>query len=187
MRICFPFLSKILEKVVFKQVSDFLSQNNLLDPKQSGFKSGHSTETALLSVTEALRVAKASAQSSVLILLDLSAAFDTVNHDILLSTLSELGISGKAHSWFESYLSGHSFCVSWQGCIKTSSSLHWCTSGIGTWTPYFLFSPFPYVRSSIPMGSPCYAHDTQLYPLNTHLRLNIVVFPQLKVHFNKIP
>ena len=62
-----PFLSKILEKIVFKQVSDFLSQNNFLEPKQSGFKSGHSTETALLSVTEALRVAKASAQSSVLI------------------------------------------------------------------------------------------------------------------------
>ena len=106
-----PFLSKILEKVVFKQVSDFLSQNNLLHAKQSGFKSGHSTETALLSVTEALRVAKASAQSSVLILLDLSAAFDTVNHDILLSTLSELGISGKAHSWFELYLSGRPFSV----------------------------------------------------------------------------
>ena len=92
-------MSKILVKVVFKQVSDFLSQNNLLHAKQSGFKSGHSTETALLSVTEALRVAKASAQSSVQILLDLTA-FDTVNHDILLSMLSELGIPGKAPSWF---------------------------------------------------------------------------------------
>ena len=81
-----PLLSKILERVVFKQVSDFLSQNNLLDPKQSGFKRGHSTETALLSVTEALRVAKASAQSSVQILLDLTAAFDTVNHDIMTSS-----------------------------------------------------------------------------------------------------
>ena len=116
-------LSKILEKVVFKQVSDFLSQNNLLHAKQSGFKSGHSTETALLSVTEALRVAKASAQSSVLILLDLSAAFDTVNHDILLSTLSELGISGKVKCWFESYLSGCSFIVLWQGQNLTNSSL----------------------------------------------------------------
>ncbi len=86
-----PFIIQTLEQVVFNQVSLFLSQNNKLDAKQSGFRSGHSTETALLSVTEALRIAKADSKSSVLILLDLSAAFDTVNHQILQSTLSSLG------------------------------------------------------------------------------------------------
>src|SRR4029434_8910322 len=64
------------------------------------------TETALLSVTEALKTARAAAQSSALVLLDLSAAFDTVNHRILLSILSSMGISGNAHSWFKSYLTG---------------------------------------------------------------------------------
>ncbi len=54
-----PFVAKTLERVVFNQLSLFLSQYNKLDAKQSGFRSGHSTETALLSVTEALRVAKA--------------------------------------------------------------------------------------------------------------------------------
>ncbi len=73
-----PFIAKTLKRVVFNQVSLFLSQNNKLDAKQSGFRSGHSTETALLSVTEALRIAKVISKSSVLILLDLSAAFDTV-------------------------------------------------------------------------------------------------------------
>ncbi len=68
-----PFIAKTLKRVVFN-----------LDAKKSGFRSGHSTETVLLSVAEALRIAKA--KSSVLILLDLSAAFDNVNHQILLST-----------------------------------------------------------------------------------------------------
>ncbi len=95
-----PFVVKTLERVVFNQLSLFLSQYNKLDAKQSGFRSGHSPDSfrsghsALLSVTEALQIAKADSKSSVLILLDLSAAFDTVNHQILLSTLSSLGITG---------------------------------------------------------------------------------------------
>ncbi|KAM9554196.1 uncharacterized protein ACWYII_035587 [Salvelinus alpinus] len=71
------FLSKTLERAVLGQLSCYLSQNDLLDPNQSGFKTSHSTETALLCVTEALRTAKANSLSSALILLDLSAAFDT--------------------------------------------------------------------------------------------------------------
>jgi hypothetical protein len=69
--------------------SHYLSQNDRLDPNQSGLMTGHSTETALLFVTEAL---KADSYSSVLILLDLSPAFDTVTHLILLPTLSGLGV-----------------------------------------------------------------------------------------------
>ncbi len=90
---------------MFNQVSAFLTQNNLLDSNQSGFRSGYSTETALLSVVEALRLARADAKSSILNLLDLSAAFDTINHQILLSTLLVKGISGTALQWFKSCLS----------------------------------------------------------------------------------
>ncbi|KAK3521081.1 hypothetical protein QTP86_022931, partial [Hemibagrus guttatus] len=96
------FLSKILEHVVCNQLSDYLMQNNLHDPNQSGFKAAHSTETALLAVTEKLHAAISAKLSSVLILLDLSAAFDTVNHKTLLSTLRSLGICGTAWEWFAS-------------------------------------------------------------------------------------
>ncbi|KAJ8333439.1 hypothetical protein SKAU_G00414470 [Synaphobranchus kaupii] len=99
-----PFLSKTIECAVLNQLSVFLHQNNLLDPHQSGFRTGHSTEIALLAMTEALATARASSLSSVLILLYLSAAFDTVNHKLLISTLAEMAISGTALSWFVSYL-----------------------------------------------------------------------------------
>jgi len=109
------------------QVSSFLSQINQLDVNQSGFKKGHSTESALLSVTEALQIAKAASKSSVLILLDLFAAFNTVNHQILLSTLSSLGITGTSLHWFESYLTGRSFRVAWRGEV---SKAHQLTTGV---------------------------------------------------------
>ncbi len=118
-----PFIAKSLERVVFNQLSLFLAQNNILDNNQSGFRSGHSTETALLSVTEALRLARAASKSSVLILLDLSAAFDTVNHQILMSILRKMGVSGTALLWFESYLSDRSFRVSWRGEVSKSQLL----------------------------------------------------------------
>ncbi|KAI4887758.1 hypothetical protein NFI96_006760 [Prochilodus magdalenae] len=78
--------------------------NQLQDINQHGFKPAHSTETALIAVTERLHAARSAKLSSVLILLDLSAAFDTVNHKILLSVLTDLGITGTAWKWFKSYL-----------------------------------------------------------------------------------
>ncbi len=108
---------------MFNQVTAFLTQNNLLDSNQSGFRSGHSTETALLSVVENLRLARTASKSSLLILLDLSAAFDTVNHQILLSTRLRKGISGTAFQWFDSYLSDRSFKVSWRGEVSKSQHL----------------------------------------------------------------
>ncbi|XP_072530520.1 uncharacterized protein, partial [Salminus brasiliensis] len=117
-------LSKILERSVYNQLSLFLTLNNLQDPNQSGFKAAHSTETALIAVTEKLHAAKAARLSSVLILLDLSAAFDTVDHKILLSILAGLGIAGSAWQWFASYLQGRSYQVSARisACLADVSS-----------------------------------------------------------------
>uniref|UniRef100_A0A674ELL9 Reverse transcriptase domain-containing protein n=1 Tax=Salmo trutta TaxID=8032 RepID=A0A674ELL9_SALTR len=159
------FLSKTLERAVLGQLSCYLSQNDLLDPNQSGFKAGHSTETALLCVTEAVRTAKANSLSSALILLDLSAAFDTVNHQILLSTLSELGISGAAHSWIAAYLTGRSYQVAWRESVSAPRAL---TTGVpqGSVLGPLLFSLYTKslgsVISSHGLSYHCYADDTQL-------------------------
>ncbi len=153
-----PFIAKTLE-VFFNQVS-------FLWKKQSGFRSGHLTETALLSVTEALQIAKADSKSSVLILLDLSAAFDTVNHQILLSTLSSLDITGIPLRWFESYLTGWSFRVAWG---EEVSKAHQLVTGVpqGSVLGPLLFSTYttslgPIIQTH-GFSYHCYADDTQLY------------------------
>ncbi len=124
----------------------------------------HSTETALLSVTEAMWIAKADSKSSVLILLDLFAAFDIVNHQILLSTISSLDITWIPLRWFESYLTGRSFRVAWGGEVSKAHQLvTGCSPEISSWTPPFLH--IHYITGSHHHGFSYhfYADDTQLY------------------------
>ena len=93
-----PFLSKILEKVVLHKLLSYLQENNLSNPFQSAYRAGHSTETVLL------RIVNDNDNISVLLLLDLSAAFDTIDHQILLSRLNSVfGIQSTALQWFQSY------------------------------------------------------------------------------------
>ena len=77
----------------------------------------------LLTVKESLQTAQAASLSSVLILLDLSAAFDTVNHSILLSSMAATGICGTALDWIKSHLSGRSSQVTWAGNVSTPRAL----------------------------------------------------------------
>ncbi len=143
-----------------------MSRASKLGTKQSGFRSGHSTDTALLTVTEALRTAKADSKSSVLILLDLSGAFDTVNHQILLSTLSSLDITGIPLRWFESYLTCRSFRVAWGGQV---SKAHQLVTEVpqGSVLGPLLFSTYIISLGSIIQAHGFsyhfYADDTQLY------------------------
>ena len=80
-----PFISKILEKVVLTQLQKHLSENDLLEIRQSAFRNNHSTETALLSVVDGLLRNADHRLVSVLALQDLSAAFDTLDHPIIVT------------------------------------------------------------------------------------------------------
>ena len=99
-------LSKVLERIVLKQFLQHLESHSLLEPFQSAYRKCHSTETALLHVVNDLLQASDSGHVSILSLLDLSAAFDTIDHDILIKRLhTTFGCSGTVLDWFTSYLS----------------------------------------------------------------------------------
>ena len=102
-----PFISKVLEKIVSAQMLEYMSLNDLHEPLQSAYKPGHSTETAILRVKNDIDHALGNRKGVLLVLLDLSAAFDTVDHSILLRRMTTyLGMSDRVQEWFKSYLSG---------------------------------------------------------------------------------
>ena len=106
------FISKCIEKVVAEQLDHHITSNGLDEPMQSAFKKHHSTETALIKVQNDILQTIDNQNSVILLLLDLSAAFDTTDHEILLSRLSSrYGIIGEAHKWFESYLKERTYRV----------------------------------------------------------------------------
>jgi len=100
-----PFLGKLIEKVVSVQVADYVYSNELAEPLQSAYRPDHSTETALLLVHDTIQRAIDTDMAVFVVLLDLTAAFDTVDHSILMQRLSlDFGVSGIPYNWFKSYL-----------------------------------------------------------------------------------
>jgi hypothetical protein len=95
-----PFISKVLETVVAEQLLEYTSDHNLLCPYQSAYRKHHSCETALLDISSQILTELDKGRSVFLVLLDLSAAFDTINHDLLLSRLqNDFNITGIAPQW----------------------------------------------------------------------------------------
>ena len=98
-----PF-SKVLERLIYNQLYDFLEKHSILFQYQFGFRKGYSTEQAILEITDTLRKALDKKIVTCGLFLDFSRAFDTVNHDILLSKLYHYGKRGTPHDWFKNYL-----------------------------------------------------------------------------------
>ena len=100
-----PFLSKVLEKCALSQMYPYLLQNDLFPATQSAYRKDNSTETALLCITNDILQASDKHEDTILVLLDLSAAFDTIDHEVLLNRLNQkFGFRDLALNWLASYL-----------------------------------------------------------------------------------
>ena len=96
------YLCKVIETVVCSQITQYLDDHKLLEPLQSAlYRVGHSTETALLRVHNDILRTMDNSRAVLLVMLDLSAAFDTLDHDIMLQRFHDrFGITGTALQWF---------------------------------------------------------------------------------------
>ena len=106
------FISKILEKCALKQISEYLECNQLINDAQSGYRAHHSCETLLVRMFDDINGCMEQNKAVALMLLDLSAAFDTIDHNILLEKLEiDYGIGANVLKWIFSYLENRSFSV----------------------------------------------------------------------------
>ena len=112
-------ISKVLEKLIYKRLYSFLNVNGTLFSSQYGLRKNHSCEHAILELTGHILQAKNNGEQNACVFLDLSKAFDTLDHHILLSKLEKYGIGGTPLKWFKSYLDGRSLVAK----IQTSSNI----------------------------------------------------------------
>jgi hypothetical protein len=161
------FISKILEKIIHNRITSHLQSFPSICPFQSAYRKFHSTETALLRIQNDLLLAIDQRKLSALVLLDLSAAFDTIDHSILFTRLSStFGITGSALSLLTSYLTDRSQSVSIDSHSTPPSAMN---TGVpqGSVLGPLLFTlyttPLSYLFSATPISYHLYADDTQLY------------------------
>ena len=161
------FTSKLTEKAVAIQLQTHMLTSGLFPEMQSAYREHHSTKTALLKVKNDILMNMNMGHVTLLVRLDLSAAFDTVDHDILIHRLqSLLGVRGSALQWFRSYLRGRSQQVTINGALSKKSGLE-CGVPQGSCLGPLLFTIyasklFSLIKSHLPSAH-SYADDTQLY------------------------
>ena len=161
------FLDKLLEKCAYMQINKYLYRNKLYGKYQSAYRSAHSTETALLRVQNDVLLALDKKKDVILVLLDLSAAFDTIDHDILLQRLEKrFGIGGLVLDWLRTFLCGRTQRIMVGSMVSEARELKFGVPQGSVLGP-ILFSlyvtPLEEIITSHGCETMIFADDTQLY------------------------
>ena len=161
------YISKLTEKAVFNQMHAHMTTNAIYPELQSSYRRSHSTETALLKVANDILMKMNSQVITLLVMVDLSATFDTVNHDILISRLhEEVGVSGLALEWFRSYLQNRTQRVAVDRMFSEGFVLDYGVPQGSCLGPlrFIIYSSklFKVIRDQLPEAH-YYADNTQLY------------------------
>ena len=160
------YISKLIERVVADRLNVFLVDNGLHEPLQSAYKKYHSTETALLKVQNDILMSVDADGGAILVLLDLSAAFDTIDHEILLNRLFNLGVRDSALAWFRSYLTDRRQCVYIKGTKSKERRLPYGVpqgSVLGPILFTLYTTPLGNIARASGLKYHLYADDKQLY------------------------
>ena len=111
-------VAKVFERIVYDQLYNFLSTEGIISDQQSGFRSLHLTVSALLEATDSWAFNIDRGYVNAVVFLDLKKAFDTVDHEILLTEINRYGIQGTSLDWFKSYLINRARRCSVNGCLS---------------------------------------------------------------------
>ena len=171
-------INKIVEKIMYKQLDNFVTKHNITYNHQYGFRRNHSTNHVLLDLTEDIRNAIDANRFAVGIFIDLQKAFDTVDHHILLCKLNHYGIRGIANLWFKSYLTNRKQFVSIEGVNSNLATIEFGVPQGSVLGPLLFLIYINDLHKAIKFSTTRhFADDTNLLIKNNSLK-------QLKKHLN---
>ena len=179
-----PVFSKILERIIYNKVNDFFTTNNLFYEKQFGFQKNKSTEHAILHLTNDVIKSFEKGQFTIGVFIDLSKAFDTVDHEILIKKIERYGINGNILKILKSYLKNRKQYVFYDSTTKDFLSI---TCGVpqGSILGPLLFLIYvnDLSRASSLLTEIMFADDTNLFMSNSNIKQ---LFSDMNIELAKV-
>ena len=174
-------MSKLIEKVVAKQITNYVGTNNLDEPIQSTYRASHSTETALCKIYNDVTLSRDRNECVLFISLDLSATFDTIDHQILLARLAHrYGITGICLNWIKSYLDGRKLRVAIDRILSDSKALNF---GVPQGS---VLGPKLFIMYLVPLGDIARSHGITFHAYTDDCQLYIA-FSKKKFFYEEVP